>query len=245
MLSTYVIPGNKVEIQAVDRSEYKDELESKKVYQTTVYDVISEDRFELYMPMEKTKLILLSVDSEYDLYFYTASGLYQCFAKVIDRYNTDNKYILLMELTSNLRKFQRREYYRLSCALEMDARSLEKEEIESVEKRAQYFVPGLPLKRSIIVDISGGGIRFIGSYEYKTDSLICCKYHLLVAGKEKEYTLVAKVISVRELEDRPGIYEHRAQYININTAEREEIIRFIFEEERKVRKREKDREKEN
>lgn len=241
MLSTFVVPGNKVEIQAVDRIQYKDEMESKKVYQSTVYDIISEDRLEIYMPMEKTKLILLSVDAEYDLYFYTASGLYQCFAKVIDRYKTDNKYILHLELTSNLRKFQRREYYRLSCVLEMNARSLEKEEIESVEKKGKFLVPGLPLKRSIIVDISGGGIRFIGDYEYKTDSLICCKYHLLVEGKDKEYMLVAKVISVRELEDRPGTYEHRAQYININTSEREEIIRFIFEEERKARKREKDR----
>ena len=161
MLSTYVVPGTKVEIQAVERVKYNDELESKKIYQSTVYDIISEDRLEIYMPMEKTKLILLSVDAEYDLYFYTASGLYQCFAKVIDRYKTDNQYILLLELTSNLRKFQRREYYRLSCALEMNARSLEKEEIESIDKKEKYLVPGLPLKRSIIVDISGGGIRFI------------------------------------------------------------------------------------
>lgn len=242
MLSTFVVPGNKVEIQAVERVKYNnDETESKKVYQTTVYDVISEDRFELYMPMEKTKLILLSVDAEYDLYFYTPSGLYQCFARVIDRYKSDNTYILLMELSSNLRKFQRREYYRLSCALEMNARSLEKEEIQSMEKKETYLVPGLPLKRSIIVDISGGGIRFIGDYEYKTDSMICCRYHLVVEGKDKEYNLVAKVISVRELEDRPGTFEHRAQYININTMEREEIIRFIFEEERKARKREKDK----
>ena len=50
---------------------------------------------------------------------------------------------------------------------------------------------------------------------------------------------MAKILTVRELEDRPGIYEHRAQYINIDTADREEIIRFIFEEERKYRKREK------
>ena len=48
-----------------------------------------------------------------------------------------------------------------------------------------------------------------------------------------------KVIAVRELDEHRGLYEHRAQYINIDTMEREEIIRFIFEEERKHRKREK------
>ena len=157
----------------------------------------------------------------------------------MDRYKTDNKYILLFELSSNLRKFQRREYYRLSCALEMNARVLEKEEIKALEQKSKYLVPGLPLKRSIIVDISGGGIRFVGDYAYEPESLICCKYHLVIEGKDKEYTLISQIISVRELEEKPGLFEHRAKYINIDTLDREEIIKFIFEEERKNRKREK------
>lgn len=239
MLSKYVIPGNKVEMQAVERAKYIDETEKKKVYQTQVSNILSEDQLEVYMPMEKSKLILLPVNAEYDLYFYTQAGLYQCFANVIDRYKSDNQFILMMELTSNLRKFQRREYYRLSCALEMNSRPLEKEEVEVVQQGNSYLVPGLPLKRSVIVDISGGGIRFIGNYAYEPESLVYCKYNLVVDGNSKEYTLVAKVLMVRELDDRPGIYEHRAQYINIDTSEREEIIRFIFEEERKHRKREK------
>lgn len=239
MLSKYVVPGNKLEIQAVERNKYIDNTETKKVYQTKVYDVLSDDRLEICMPMDKTKLILLPVNAEYDLYFYTQSGLYQCFATVIDRYKTDNNFILLMELASNLRKFQRREYYRLSCALEMNSRPLEKEEIEAVEQKNNLIVPGLPLKRSVIVDISGGGIRFVGSYAYEPDSLVCCKYNLVIDGNSKEYTLIAKILMVRKLEDRDGLYEHRAQYINIDTIEREEIIRFIFEEERKNRKREK------
>ncbi len=239
MLSKYVAPGTRLEIQAVDRVRSIDDAERKKVYQSTVYDVLSEDRLEIFMPMEKTKLVLLPVDVEYDLYFYTAYGLYQCFARVIDRYKSDNKFILVFELTSNLRKFQRREYYRLSCALEMDCRLLEKEEIEAVDKRDKFLVPGLPLKRSIIVDISGGGIRFVGDYSYEIGSLICCRYHLVIDGKDKEYMLVARIISVKEIEKKQGLYEHRAQYINIDTVEREEIIRFIFEEDRKIRKREK------
>ena len=125
MLSEYVVPGNKIEMQAVDRTKYIDDTEKKKVYQTRVCDILTEDRLEIYMPMEKSKLILLPVNAEYDLYFYTQAGLYQCFANVIDRYKSDNQFILLMELTSNLRKFQRREYYRLSCALEMSSRPLE------------------------------------------------------------------------------------------------------------------------
>lgn len=239
MLQKYVIPGNRVEIQPIGHVKLTGETKKKKAYQSTVYDVISEDRLEIYMPIEKLKLILLPVDEEFDLCFYTTNGLYQCFARIIDRYKTDNKYLLLLELTSNLRRFQRRDYYRLSCALEMNARSLQKEEIEAVEQNNSYLVPGLPLTRSIIVDISGGGIRFVGNYAYEQGSLICCKYHLLIDGRNKEYTLIAKVIAVRELDDHRGLFEHRAKYINIDTLDREEIIQFIFEEERKHRKKEK------
>ena len=241
MLSKYVMPGNKLEIQAVDRTNQEEDGKKgrRKVYKTQVCDIISEDQLEIYMPMEKSKLILLPIDAEYDLYFYTDAGLYQCFANVIDRYKSNNQFVLLMELTSNLRRYQRREYYRLSCALEMSSRPLDKSESDAVEKTQDYLLPGGALKNSVIVDISGGGIRFVGNYAYEPESLIYCKYNLAIDGEAKEYTLVAKVLTVRELENKPGVFEHRAQYVNIDTVDREEIIRFIFEEERKQRKRKK------
>ena len=239
MLSKYILPGNRIEMQAVERVKLADEGERKKVYLSQVRDILSEEQLEIFMPMEKTKMILLPVNTEYDMYFYTPQGLYQCFANVIDRYKDNNQYVLLMELTSNLRKFQRREYYRLSCALEMNSRPLEKEEKEAMDRKAgSYLVPGLPLKRSVVVDISGGGIRFLSSYSYEPGSLLYCKYNLVIDGVSKEYTLITKVLTSRELEDRPGVFEHRAQYVDIDTYDREEIIRFIFEEERKHRKRE-------
>lgn len=241
MLSKYVAPGSKLELRAVDRTdqEEEDQKSKKKFYRSQVCDILSEDQLEIYMPMEKSKLILLPINAEYDLYFYTEAGLYQCFANVVDRYKSNNQFVLLMELTSNLRKFQRREYYRLSCALEMSSRPLEKAEIDAVEKSEDYLLPGGALKDSVIVDISGGGIRFVGDCAYEPESLIYCKYTLIIDGKAKEYTLVAKILTVRELENKPGAFEHRAQYVNINTVDREEIIRFIFEEERKQRKRKK------
>ena len=87
------------------------------MYQSRVLQILSEDTLEISMPMEQTRLILLPVDSEYDMIFFEENSLYQCFARIIDRYKSNNVYVLVMELTSNLRKYQRREYYRFSCAL--------------------------------------------------------------------------------------------------------------------------------
>ncbi|MGN0299795.1 MAG: flagellar brake protein, partial [Lachnospiraceae bacterium] len=157
MIEKYVFPGQRVELKAVNLKEG----EKNKTHNTKVYDVVGEDRIEIIMPMEQTKLILLPVDGEYDLFFYSGAVLYECVARVIDRYKSNNVYILLMELETNLRKFQRREYYRYSCALEMDSRNICEEEIANEERNEYALVPGLPLKRSIIVDISGGGLRFV------------------------------------------------------------------------------------
>ena len=172
MLSNYVLPGDRIELQSVNRSLI--ENETKRIYETKVFDILSNDKMEIVMPMDKTKLILLPVDAEYDIHFYTKSGLFQCFARVIDRYKSNNVYILALELTSNLRKHQRREYYRFSCALEMNARNLKEEEVIAIDKNAIQLVPGLPLKRSVIVDISGGGLRFESTQKYEVDSLIYC-----------------------------------------------------------------------
>ena len=241
MLSKLIVPGCKVEIQLLNRSLNPNNEEVKKVYQSQVYDVLSEDSMEIVMPMEKTKLILLPVDGQTDITFYVGEHLYQCFARVVDRYKRNNMYILLIEVTSNLRRIQRREYYRFSCALEMCSRLLVEEEVRAIEQHRNYYLtPGLPLKRSLIVDISGGGLRFMSDHRYEPGSLIYCSYYLIVGGKTKQCETVGEILSVRELEHKKGNFEHRVRYVDMGEGEREEIIRYIFEEERKHRKKESD-----
>ena len=241
LLEKYVVPGCRVDLQTIDRSKdrIRAKSEERKSYQSQVIDVLSEDRVEIAMPMEKSKLILLPVDGEYDLYFYSDKGLYQCYARIVDRYKNNSMYVLVLDLISNLRKHQRREYYRFSCALEMNSRQLQDNELTPAGKMDETLVPQLPLKSSVIVDISGGGLRFVANYAYEAQSLILCKYHLLIGGEAKEYNLVGKVLSVRELENRKGVFEHRVQYVNVDAAEREEIIKYIFDEERKTLKHHK------
>ena len=138
-------------------------------------DVTSDDRIEILMPFERGKIVLLPVDGEYSMCFYSTKGLFQCFAKIVDRYRSDNMYILVMDLTSELSKLQRREYYRFSCALELKSRLCSKEELEAFEKNRKYLVdPGDNLQRSVVVDISGGGLRFVANFQYEEGSTIYC-----------------------------------------------------------------------
>ncbi len=243
MLEDYLRTGDKVELEAMKQIDLEDggtESGGKKQYVTKLYDILSEDRFELLMPMEQTKLILLPVDSEYNLCFVANDNqLYQCSARIIDRYKSNNVYILAMEMTSNLRRFQRREYYRFNCVLDMDSRCLVKEELSAVEAKRDYLLPGLPLRHSVIVDISGGGLRFVSKAKYKPGNLIYCKFNLLQGGEWYEYNVIGEILSATELQNKEEEVEHRLQFINMDNDDRETIIRYIFEEERKYRKRTK------
>lgn len=237
MLSKFVKVGNKIELQAVDKRAGN---EINKTYASRVLDVMSEDTMEIAMPMEQTKLILLPVDSEYNMILYGENGLYQCFARVVDRYKSNNIYILVVTMTSNLRRYQRREYYRFSCALDMCTRSLEEDEMQALEKSLPCILqPSLPLKHSVIVDISGGGLRFISEQKYDVNSFIYCSYHLVIGGQRKKYEVVSRVLAARELDNKPGNFEHRVKYHNLEKEVREEIIKFVFEEERKSLKRDR------
>lgn len=235
ILSKYVAPEREVELKAIGKEREPADNRQRKAHRSRVLRILTENRVEIAMPIENGKLILLPVDGEYDMYFYGDNVVYQCNARVVDRYRYNGQYVLVMDLISNLRNYQRREYYRFSCALEMDSREIEEEEIALAAQ--EELLPALPLKSSVIVDISGGGLRFVAYYAYEVNSLILCKYRLQIEGREKEYRLIGKVLAVNELEKEPGVFDHRVQFVNVDPQDREEIIQYIFDEARKTNRK--------
>lgn len=231
ILSKYIGPGTRLQLQKIVRSK-TDENKEIRTYDSRVIDILSDEKVEISMPFEKTKLILLSIDEEYNLFFYTENGLYQCSARVAERYKNNKVYSAIFELTSNLRKFQRRDYYRFSCALEMKTRTLQADEVRAIEKKEIPSDTERPLQKCVIVDISGGGLRFVSTYVYEVNSMVLCKYFLWINGENKEFTLVGKILSVKQSENRPDVYEHRLQYVNMDNDKREDIIKYIFDAER-------------
>ncbi len=235
LLSKYVAADSEVELRAIEKDHEQTKDKVTRSHRSRVLHILSENRLEIAMPIENGKLILLPVNGRYDMYFYGDNVVYQCNAQVVDRYRLNGQYVLVMDLTSNLRNYQRREYYRFSCALEMDSRQIGEEELSIAAQKE--LLPELPLKSSVIVDISGGGLRFAAYYAYEVNSLILCVYHLTVEGREKEYRLVGRVLAVNEVENTPGVYDHRVQYVNVDPQDREEIIQYIFDEARKSHKK--------
>ncbi|MCR5302090.1 MAG: flagellar brake protein [Lachnospiraceae bacterium] len=239
MISKYIQVGNKIDIESIKKTTGELGEITRKTYRSEVYDIESEDIIKIAMPMEQSKIVLLPVDAEYSLCFYTPQGLYQCLARVVERYKSNSLFVLSMELETDLQKYQRREYYRLNKVLDMKSKVIEDNERSEGMAKLQFIDTDLTFDNGTMVDISGGGARFISKVQYAEGSLIRFVFSLFVNGQVTEYKLVGKVLNSSPIENREDEYENRIQFVNMVNDDRESIIKYIFEEERKMRHRER------
>lgn len=241
MIEKFISPGDKLELKSTVSVVLPDGTEGVKTYRTSVYDILDDGRLELVMPMEKTRLVLLPVDGEYDVCFFSHGGMYRADVRIVDRQKINGIYILVVEMISNLHKYQRREYYRFNCVVEMRAREMTRQELDSFARGFTYLISEEDMVRGVIVDISGGGTRFVSRQKFNEGSMILMSFNLPIMERERSFLLAAKVIYSGEIENRTNEYENRVKFEFIDTTTREEIIKYIFDEERKNRKNGKGR----
>ena len=233
MIEKYLSPGDKVEIQFNQRVGLNEESvkPKKKIYISKINQMLDEDKIEILMPIEQSKIVLLPRNINGNLVIYTSKGLYQCEVKVGDRYKTGNIYLQVLELVSGIKKYQRREYYRYSCNVPVFSRCLTEEEKENlVWDETKKGIEGSTL------DIGGGGIRYLVEEELPAGEMVICYLQLEIKNAVKEIQALGKILSVKTVKDSK-LFETRVQFEKISNAAREQIIQYIFEDERKRRKK--------
>ena len=156
-----------------------------------------------------------------------------------------------VELKTQPEKFQRREYYRFPCVMDFQYYTITKEEaqFESCGSAADSSARGRRTKdgknpnrereyAGKIVDLSGGGTRFRTLKELDPRQWLLLEIHLKNEFMDKWFYIIGAVIDcVRPENDSERMFEVRVKFQIRDANMREEIIQFIFEEERKQRHR--------
>lgn len=238
ILSKIISEGSKVELQRSSSLSQKKENSEIKTYYSLVSEVIGDNRMKITMPLEKGKIVLLPVNVRYNACFYTANGLYQGRVLIVDRYRDENVYMMVVELISDLVKFQRRQYYRLGCTMEMQYKKIEKNEKE-YENHAKnnFIIDDKDFIEGTALDISGGGMRFVSRQSLNVNDSIFVVLEIQYEDEKKEYGLNARVVTSEPLANQTGRYEHRIEYKEMSGKVRESLIKYIFDEERRQRKK--------
>ncbi|MCR5143984.1 MAG: flagellar brake domain-containing protein [Lachnospiraceae bacterium] len=238
-----LLPGDKVDINIIQVMMTKPEWEREEGnFFSTVFDVNDDDTVDINVPIVKEKYKLLPKNVRYELLFTTSSGMYKADATITEHLKREGFYLLRFKLTTSLKKQQRREYYRIDCNINAMFMGLIEEAAMKPDiqqcKEVMHHADMLKVRGiGVLLDISGGGTRFVTSNSLKNISFLLIRFKIESENVNEEIEIVGKIISSERSKTRDR-YIHRVQFFHKSEKERERLISYIFEEERRIRKKE-------
>jgi c-di-GMP-binding flagellar brake protein YcgR len=233
--------GTKIDVRLSAQLKKQEEgREKAPVYKSRVCDIPSENELEISMPTLGGRMVLFHMGAKCNLIFYTKGGMYTTTATVQRRFRRDNIYLLSMNVTGTVVRFQRREFYRVSYLSELEYRPItmdiaRRDSIQEVEYEIEQEADFFPVQQGRILDVSGGGIRFSSNMKLESRGYLLLKFQLKNGLMDEPFTLVAQIISSDKHPKEPDMYINRGQFFFKDLREREKIVRFVFEEERRMR----------
>ena len=245
MVFKEIKPGLKVNIRLVQEASRQEKQNSDVNYFVSrIYDITDDGFLELDMPTRSGKLLLLPVNVRYEFIIFSDKGMYKTDGIIVERFKRGNFYLLKAKITGKLEKFQRREYYRLNCLMPLLFKGMD-DQVADIDDMSEIYGflddPEEDLKHpkisGMIVDISGGGLRAVSEQKIEDVNYCFLEFFIQVHGEEQKIELLAKLIAVQKVPESKN-YSYRFKFLFKETKMQETIIRFIFEEERKIRKKE-------
>ena len=229
--------GNKIELVMLD-DIIKNE-KNKKVYVSKIFDILPGNKLQIAMPIYEGKIVPLSVSEKYSACFYTDKGLMQCNVIVTARYKEGHMFFLEVLILGQLEKVQRRQFYRYICKLGAKVRVVSDEEYETGLPEVDVISEDdLEWNEAKILDISGGGAKIYQRQFLDKNEIVKIKFVLAVEDFTFRFSLFARVLSSVHVQNHSEIVEQRLEFMKITKEERDNIIKYIFESERRNRAKE-------
>lgn len=229
-------PGDKIDINYLHQN-------NGKTYKSSVFDILSENEIEIGMPTDEGRMILFQMGVACQFYFYTQKGMYTCEAVITGRYKKDNFFLLSVKIISRLKKYQRRDYYRVDTIIdfayykitdEVAAMQTTEDLFEEIAN-PNYIDKKMPARTK---DISGGGIKFTADEKLDVGTKLLAVIRLTNEKLDQMFYLVMEVIDCSTIEQTKDKWVIRAKWIFKNVKDRDSIVRYVFEEDRMLRKKE-------
>lgn len=245
--------GNKIELRPVSKQPAS--VQNSETYVSQLLQWSDKNVAIIANPTHKGHLVPLRIDGEYELEFVTRNGLYRCRGKVVKRGKTSNNIAIAeVKFISALEKFQRRQYYRMNCIMPMSysvlsdiqqdlyrekKRCLSLEQKLAIEKKLES--QEMVFEKATALDLSGGGMRFNSLKQMESGKILLIQLSLPEAVRKKVPFLFGRIISSRKIPNKEQeVFDNRIEFVEITSVEQEQLITYIFKEERDKRKREAD-----
>lgn len=221
--------GDKVDLKQLKTTLREDE--KIPVYPSRILDLKENNVLQLAMPFVEGRVVPLAVQDKYEICVYAKNGLYTCNGIIVERYKTGNMFYLDAAVYTDLKKVQRREYYRYAYRTNIEFRIVTEQlasgDAEETEQEEATWYNG------IMLDLSGGGMRMVSSIELDKGTFVQFKFPIRTSMGEEMVTVLGRLLRTLPMEGNARLRDNRVEFVKVEKTLQEKIIRFIFEEERR------------
>ncbi len=207
--------GEKIHIELINNYD-------NHQYTSQIAEIHDDGTLDVVIPIFKGRIIYFKNESIIKIIIPRGEAIYEFKAKIINKIFGKIPLLRLM-LVSEIKKIQRRDFFRLKCIQSLHVRKV----INIKEKEFGETINANTL------DISGGGLAFTCSAEFGDNDIL--EVSLTVNGVS--LTIFGRIVR-KTYTGNPGIpYNYGISYENITEIQRNEIMKFIFGEQRKLAKK--------
>lgn len=197
-----------------DKAIIKRRSQIDKTEYTTQIQDIDGDKIRISTPMYKSALIRLRQKTRIELLVLGTSKVFQLYAEVVGIGSEGNLSYTDILVTSDIKKIERRNYFRVKMVKDIGVREKNEEELSE-------FVS------AISIDLSGGGIQFSTSHNFQEGIDVEIKMEM----DEKE-VLMDGVLLSKSWQEGLGVYKYSVEFKGLSNLVQEMVIGHVFKIQR-------------
>lgn len=229
------------EIRQVEYDE-KDALHaSGAIYSAKVIRINEDDTIDFSIPEYLGEKVELYRNTRYSFLFLRDQSMKTAHGVFVQRIREDNVPMAKIKLVSSINKIQRRDYYRVGCRIDVRFQIIRLP--ASTFQQANYMdqvyerVDVDSWKEGVIVDISGGGMRFISEFGIMDLPYIVGKFGININGKIKDIVICGKILSRTPI-PRSLFCTYRVKFVPEHSTAQNDILAFVTSQQIGVLKKE-------
>lgn len=186
-------------------------------YRTRIEEV-GERILAVGAPFNNGEVVPLREGNKVKLIFWDEVAAYSFEGEILQRIAVPVP-MLVLELPDSVDKVQRRNFVRVPALYPVSFRSVTKEGLSDIQK-------------GMLLDLSGGGMRFTTKERVENNSLLYARLSLPLGDLQTP----VRVCRAEQLEDSK-LYRVSVEFHDISERERDQIIRCVFDIQRAMRKK--------
>jgi len=239
-----LLPGTPIEFSfASTNSDVESNMEEdRNIYISSVFGVTKKEEIIFHIPTRKGHTVTIPMNVPFNAVFNTKKGMFQLSGEITKRGRLENFPVYVFVPDSKLKKVQRRDYFRFQCFIPIQILPIPQDVAilpnmalveDDLEKYGNTY--GSAVSGNIL-DLSGGGAKIHAKSDIATDRYIYVSFKLKTKTLDTTINAIARMVSSEYIKDL-AIYEHRIEFLFKEPEDRETIIKYIFDEDRRLRKK--------